>query len=352
MQNLDIIKHRLKEDGYVVINNVVDEDIHKSFIQDIKNYISSTPRVEGKKIVIDDIELPLTRDQVKNLKDRWFLHATFGAPCEFNAFQINTANKIREDPRLYELYKDLLNCDELLYYQDRVCIKLPGQGETEFIHIDADPHYRKPDNEAPLQSIMFFQDTKFYCIPKSHTQEFHNQITENYSYIDKKKKARNMTMIDKKRDYMNLEEKIEAIDIPKDSLLIFTENLWHASKPNKSNHIRLGLYFGYHRYHQCPNSINDRIRSYTTGRRPEKFPSGAKTYLVPKMYYNFPNSPNLMLKYLKLVPQQYHGTHTVKKTNEEVPWLNEELWDPITTHSYTPYNHTTLGKKLLGLLPY
>ena len=29
MENLNIIKQRLKEDGYIVINNVVDDVLHK-----------------------------------------------------------------------------------------------------------------------------------------------------------------------------------------------------------------------------------------------------------------------------------------------------------------------------------
>ena len=345
------IQSIIQEYGFVIIKNVVSSWEHQEFINDIYNYIDKTPRKPEKKIELsrDEIEQPLSRDKVKELRERWYLHATFGAPTEFHAFQLPTANKLREKPEFYQLYSSLLGEEKLLYYQDRFCLKLPGAGETEFIHIDADPHYRKPMNEAPLQSIVFFSDTKFHCIPKSHTQEFHQQITDNYTYITKNKKPRNMTMIDKKNDVLNLESKLEAIDIPKDSILIFTENLWHASKPNRSDKFRLALYFGYHRYNQCPNTIAERLESYQTGRRPIRFPSGAKTYLAPKMYYNFPDSPHLMKKYLALIPENYIGTHTIKKNNREVSWLNEQTWNPIETHDYVPYQHSSLGRKLLGI---
>ena len=352
ISNIDGIKQKITEYGFVIIPDIVSSIEHQNFISDIYQYILNTPRVPEKQIQLsaEDIENSLSKAKVKELRDRWYLHATFGAPCEFHAFQIATANHLRERLDLYQLYSELLGETKLLYYQDRIGIKLPGQGETEFIHIDADPHYRKPDLQSKLQSIIFFSDAKFYCIPGSNKAEFHQSIIDNYPYLTKGSKPRSMTNIDKKRDYLDLGNHVEEISIPKDSLLIFTENLWHASKPNKSDKIRINCYFGYHRFLECPNTIGERLNSYITGRRPPRFPSGGKTYLVPKMYYNFPESPNLMQKYLKLVPEEYHGSHIVKKSGKQVLWLDESKWDPKITHQYQPYPHSELGKKLLGIL--
>jgi len=344
------IKLQLHENGFVVIPNIISVGEYNSFIEEILYYLNNIPRNPDKKIDISKSELieGLNKSRVKDLKSKWLLHSNFGAPTELTAFQFNSINKIRERDDIYQIYRKLLGTEKLLYYQDRIGIKLPGSGQTEFIHIDADPWYRKDDSEAKLQSILFFADSKFYCIPKSHTKEFHKNITDNYVYIKKGKKPRSMTSIDQKKDFMNLESKLEAIEIPKNSLLIFTENLWHASKPNKSSIIRLVSYFGYHRLNESPNTIEERLASYYSGRRPKYFPSGAKTHLVPKMYYNFPNSPYLMKKYLSLIPNEYWGKHLVLKNNTEVNWIDEDKWSPEILN-YIPYSHSELGKKLLGL---
>ena len=344
-------KQQLFQNGYVIIPNLVNSSENGSFIDEVLIYLNSIPRLNDRRINITKEELTndLLKSRVKELRTNWMLHSSFGAPTELNSFQFNSVNQLREREDIYDIYKNILDEEKLLYYQDRVGIKLPGSGETEFIHIDADPWFRKEDKDAKIQSIIFFSDSKFYCIPGSHTKEYHKLITDNYDYIKKGSKPRKMTMIDKKRDILNLESKVEAIDIPKNSLLIFTENLWHASKPNKSKKIRLVSYFGYHRLNECPNTLEDRLSSYYSGRKPKSFPSGAPTYLVPKMYYNFPNSPHLMKKYLSIIPNEFWGKHTIKKSGIEVDWIDEEKWDPISIMNYIPFNHSELGKKLLGL---
>ena len=349
--NIEGIKSDLDTFGYSLVKNAVSPEEVIQFRQDVLDYLNILPRVEGKEIKLDSLSESLSKKEVKRLNEIWPLHKSFGAPTELDIFHLSASWHLREKPELYNLYSYLLGTNDLLANIDRVSIKLPGSGETEFIHIDCDPTYRK-DN-ASLQSMIFFNDSNFYALPKSHTEAFHQNIVKTYG-IKQLKKPRPMTMIDQKRDpeLLDLEAQLQKIKVSTGTLLIWSENLWHASKPNSSDKIRLALYFGYHRPGESPNSIEERLESYETGRRPPKFPSGSKTSLVPARYYNYPYSkpgkPSLMQRYLDIVPEKYHGRHTVKSNGQVVNWLDEEKYNPIQVKDYQPPPLTKLGEKVLG----
>ena len=353
--NISAIQESLANQGYALIPQCVDSEESAQFFQDVYHYLQQIPRRQGCEIpdsVIgspESLQRPLSKSQVKECRSRWLLHHGFGAPTEANAFHLPIMWHLRQRPDLFHLYQQLYHTDDLVTNIDRFCCKLPGSGETEFIHIDSDPHYYQKN--APLQSMIFFSDTTFYAIPGSHTEEFHQSICDNYSYLEKKKRPRSMTMIDKKRDVLKLEKKIEPIHVPANSLLIWSENLWHASRPNKSDKIRFAIYYGFSLRNNCALTSQERLESYQTGRRPIRYPSGQPTHLVPNRYksypYSTPEKPSLMQRYLNLLPETYHGTHLVKKTGIVVPWLDEEAYDPRQTHQYHPYPLTELGRRLL-----
>ena len=168
-------KQQLYQNGYVIIPNIVSDLENNNFVNEVLDYLNNIPRINDRHINISKQELlnDISKPRAKELRYKWLLHSSFGAPTEFNSFQFNSINTLRERPDLYSIYQNILDEEKLLYYQDRVGIKLPGSGETEFIHIDADPWFRKDDKEAKIQSIIFFSDSKFYCVPGSHTTEYH-----------------------------------------------------------------------------------------------------------------------------------------------------------------------------------
>ena len=346
LEDIQAIQLELETQGYVVIPNVVSSEDVSEVRNQILTYLHQLPRIKGKEINLDDITTKLDKPKTKELYDVWPMHKTFGAPTELDIFHLPMFWKIREDRSLYNLYTHLLDSKRLLANIDRASIKLPGQGEEEFIHIDRDPTHWS--DSAPLQSMIFFSDGHFHAIPKSHTQIFHQNIVDTYQ-IKKLNKPRSMYMIDKKKDKekLKLVEQLQAIPVLTGSLIIWSENLWHASIPNTSNYIRLALYFGYHRIDkgESPNTIIERLQSFYSGRLPPKLPGGEKVYLVPKKYYNFPKK---ILPYLAIIPPEYHGTHTIKSTQKIVPWLDEEKYDPIKINNYQPYQLSQLGQKLLG----
>ena len=338
------IQDDLSNWGYAIVQDATTlteiSEGRRQFLQ----YLRNLPRKPGCEIQLTSITDHLSKPRVKELSRIWPLHRGFGAPTELDIFHLPISWKLRQKPALYELYSQLLGTTKLLANLDRVCLKLPGSGETEFIHIDRDPtHY---DPEAGLQSMIFFNDSRFYAIPKSHTPEFHKAVSTVYQ-IPRKDKERSMTMIDQSidADRLHLESHLETINVPTGSLLIWSENLWHASKPNTSDQIRLALYFGYHRVEESPNSIEERLGSYYSGRLPTRFPSGCKTHLVPARYQNF---TKLINPYLAILPEEYHGTRTVRSTGKQVPWLDEDKYDPVTVCGYLPPVLTTLGQRLLG----
>lgn len=346
IDNIEDIKKDLHDYGYTIIKNAVDSTDIDSFRREVLQYLKDLPRIPGKEIQLDNLTDSLEKTEVKKLYEIWPLHKTFGAPTELDIFHLTIFWKIRQDPRLYNLYRQLLHTDKLLTTIDRASIKLPGMGETEFIHIDRDIHNWTDD--PPLQSMIFFSDSYFNAIPKSHTKDFHNNIINTYEIPPKK--SRSMTMIDKKKDpkLLKLNQQLRKIPVPTGSLIIWSENLWHASVPNPSNNIRLTLYIGYHKldtHPWKPNTKEERLESFKSGRRPPRFPSGSKTSLVPLRYYNY---TKLMKTYLDIVPEQFHGTHTVKSTGKILPWLDEQKYDPTSIRGYQPYSLSELGEKLLG----
>lgn len=346
--DLQGIKQDINKYGYAIVNNVVDNNEIQDFHNDVIQYLKDLPRKPGMEIDLRDLTASLDKTQLKKLNERWPLHKTFGAPQELDIFHLHTAWKLRQKPELYNLYSYLLDTKELLANIDRVSIKLPGKGQTEFIHIDRDVHRWDPNPQ--LQGMIFFSDSTFYAIPKSNTKEFHDKVIEKYEIPPRQK---SMTQLPQERDHelLNLEKQLKPISVPKGSLIIWSENLWHASKPNSSKKIRLTLYFGYHRIHpqESPNTIHERLESFNTGKLPPKFPSGGNTSVVPESYLRYPQH---MKKYLNIIPQQYHTSRTTQ-SGKQIPWLDQDKYnDPIKIRNYKPYPLSELGKKLLGETPW
>ena len=349
----DILKIRkdLSTHGFAIVKNIGRQYV-KRFKREVLEYLTTLPRVPGKEINITNLDESLSKNRVKELIKVWPLHKQFGAPVELDIFHLKISWLIRQNPNLYNLYSHLLNTDDILANIDRISMKLPGSGETEFIHIDRDPNYWTPN--APFQSMMFFSESSFYCIPGSHTEDFHREVVEQYG-ISKKDKPRPMTMIDKTRDkdLMNLESKIQRIQVGPGDLLIWSENLWHASRPNMSDKIRLALYFGYTRRHESPNTRDERLASFLSGDHPPFYPSGGRIHLVPRNYNSFPYSkpgkPSLMQRYLDILPTEYWGEKLIKKTGKLVYWLDNEKYTSKIVKNYQPPRLSKLGEKLLGI---
>jgi hypothetical protein len=337
------IQHDLLEWGYARVNCAANPPEIEQGRRQLLEYLHDLPRRPGFKINLTSLTETLTRERVSGLAKVWPLQRNFGAPTELDIFHLPISWQLRQKPELYQLYSHLLGTSHLLANLDRFSLKLPGSGETEFIHIDRDPtHY---DPAAGLQSMIFFGDSQFYAIPKSHTPEFHEAVAEAYQ-IPRRPKPRSMTMLDQKvdRDTFNLESHLETIPVHAGTLLIWSENLWHASRPNNSQRIRTALYFGYQPVDKSPNTILERRNSYLTGNLPPKYPSGNRTHLIPFRYQNF---HRLILPYLAILPEEYHGTRTVRSTGKQVAWISQSRYQPIPVRGYQPPTLTPLGIQLL-----
>ena len=329
--------------GYARVAGAASPAELASGSQQLLQYLRDLPRRPGYEIQLDSLSETLTPTRVKQLAKVWPLHRRFGAPTELDIFHLPISWQLRQKPELYQLYATLLGTPELVANLDRFSLKLPGCGDTEFIHLDRDPtHY---DPNAGLQGMIFFHDSQFYAIPKSHTPEFHQAVAEAYQ-IPKHTKARSMTMLDQQLDseVFNLESHLETIAVSAGTLLIWSENLWHASRPNTSHQLRVALYFGYQPENECVNTRQERWQSYQTGNLPPRYPSGIQTQLIPRRYLNF---PRLILPYLAILPDQYQGTRTVRSTGQKVPWLQLDLYQPQLVRNYQPPKLSPLGKKIL-----
>jgi hypothetical protein len=348
-----------KENGYVVLPNVVDNKRCEDFVDELWGVLEAVPRVKGMEIKRPhDPHGEVSASWLKQAKARWVPHAQFGAPCEPPMFHLNTMWQVRQDPRLYDFYKKLLGRSDLWVGINRPIIRLPGQGQAELCHWDQDPFFWDNDGDAAtggLHSIVAFSDTTvaLSSVP-TFTQEFTDQFRKQYGHLRKPKPQAKIQVKAPDPMYLMEEKNWQEIPVPKGSVIIWSAKLLHSAAVNRSKRIRYGMYLGYRPAGSRPNMSNtdlaldelqDRLRSYRTGCMPFRYPSGDPTHYMPARWLNF---PKIAAAYQRRLPEpQASQTRVIASglnKGRRVPALYEP--DP---QGYQPPVLTPLGRKLLGL---
>jgi ectoine hydroxylase-related dioxygenase (phytanoyl-CoA dioxygenase family) len=83
---------------------------------------------------------------------------------------------IRTDPKIYNIFADLLQNDHLWVSMDRVCMKLPSREpfiSKGFTHWDFDPWDENPEYPLQLQGVIALEQTTadmggFHCVEAGH----------------------------------------------------------------------------------------------------------------------------------------------------------------------------------------
>jgi hypothetical protein len=279
--------------------------------------------------------------------------------------------------------------------------KLPGQGETEFLHWDFNP-FAAGLAEAPAVSNVCgkvcYTASCFVAAPRTHTAEFLAEFVRKYRpiYPDVKKNAPKFGLDPQKADPLELFERRQAYSIPAGCAVLWNERLLHGqtktplyaqvstpfspSPPaikknsllrNLRHSIRLsalqhsdslhvssmkveyGCYLGYfpagardaYKTVCGVDELTDRLTSYKHGQAPHLWPSLDRIHLYPARFKNF---PHLLEAYMRKMPAG-HPMITWRTTakGQTVPDLK-----PLPQRDYTPPVLSPLGRKLLGLDPW
>ena len=362
----------LDKNGYLIIPDIISESDSLEYINEIwnKTICNSPMKILPEKP--ENLMEDLTKQQIADFKKKWkFPGKHFGAINMPPVYHLENSWKVRQNPKLYNIFSQLYNNSKLWATIDRVNVKPPTIGESEFLHWDWDPFH--PD-DIKIQSILNLSERVFTCIPGSNCSEwlekfketykndaFHQDINQKQSLVQIKKCADRELwnlgrIIDIDETASSPNNCLRKIVCPPGSMLLFTSNVLHSVCKNTTKKIMYASYISYmpvnnkhdfrvfhpkgkksavmKNYPHCnygDSMREDRIRSYLTGTAPFRFTGGNLTYFIPKRIMHN------MTKYWKEEFITHDSNTGKKKIVEHIP------------ENYEPPKLTELGKKLLGI---
>ncbi len=339
---LQDIGTQLATNGVVTIGPVISQNDINASIAEIISHLEGQPRVPGREIRFprtndNTVQISgLTKAQTDTLKSNWVPYVTFGAPVEPPAYNMRTEWSIRQSPRLYDIFRHVLQTDNLRVSIDRYKAKLPGTGEREFLHWDSNPQkWQFGIENTDLQGIVALTEIEFVCVPGTHTQQFKDLFLERYNGLVR---FDNITKIDKNNDPLQLGAREQRFTVPPGHMIIWDSKVLHASYPNKTKDIKLAYYITYCIADRCLQPQEDRIQSYLTGQNPQIQPGGKILTYMPLAWKRF---SRIAGTYHERIPldRRYWRTGT---TGQQLP----EIREPVLTN-YTPPALSELGYRLL-----
>ena len=318
----------------------------------IKVFAPSAKREAPRVLRPDDpgflevVTAPLSAKQRNEFKRAWTFHRGFGACCDDAVFHLPGVCAIREDPKLYALAKRVMGTKKLWVGVNRSINKLPGEGEDEFIHVDANP-FAEIKSASQMCGKVLYTPARAVFVPGTHTDEFREEFKSKYAehYPKFSRKAAKFALSREKPDPLGIVEKAVQIPIKAGCAVFWHEWLFHGMAKTPLNEpTEYGTYLGYfqsgsrQKYEdKCGvTEREDRVASYRYGRAPKLWPSLDRIHFFP---FRFVNYPKLLQFYVSKMPQDHpsivRGARLTLK-----PWPAE---------GYTPPELSPLGQKLLGI---
>lgn len=349
MDHSDVIE-TLARDGIAVVRGVWSEEQCRRAIRDIMGTVERLPYTEPvakrwKEIathVTGDPWGPCPPDIARDGIAYYPTSGSFSALTTPPFFHLATQWEARCEAKLISLYESIYGSRDLLTTIDRVSLKFPGGGATEFAHWDSNPHEWSEVNREGYQGILSLYTTKVYAKPGSHTDAFRDEFIKLYP----QKRAHDQYVIDAKQDPLKLRSACQAYDVGPGDFVIFSNRLLHEVRKNKSDRIRFAYYVSYFprdspsigsevAYDKAGvDRIADRLASYQTGLAPFAFPSGTRVALWAKsslMYH-----PDVLNNYCALFTTG-STPYTYKTGAKRGRVVNLPIeWDPIALGLYTP----------------
>lgn len=366
-------QEEFKKNGFIILKNILRKEEIKSFKKEIWDTIFKIPYSEDlKKNDFDDYDKELNQEDIDNLNKFYPNIDKFGTMNLPPFFHLHHMWKNRQNPNIFVKFAQLLDNHKIWTTLDRVSVKLPGKGNTEFCHWDSDPWFWDKQEYEPLQGILSLSDTSFFCSPGTHTLEFSKKFQENYEYL-KPKNNKKRDYISLKKNYpdpLNLCDSIKEYKLNQGDLLIFSNRLLHESRQNKSNKIRYVQYISFEPARNNQNryknkieekyiknnisEVKDRIESFLTGKNPLYLPSGCNMNMFSNNYITFHSDllNTFSNRFNKILLKTYRYKSGKNKDKEIQIIHNYDSSQIILDNNepfYKPFKLNFYGKRILGL---
>lgn len=314
--------------------------------------ITKITDAESLKAFSGDLPQSLKKEQDDTFGELPFPHSAFGGPCMNAIWVMSCTWWMRQHERLALLAGKILNTDDPKCALDRCSIKLPGKGDSEWIHKDQNKDLEKPTN-SEIQGKYCTTKGSFVCVPGSHKQ--HEEMYSTYAPHYKKTKSAKWAILPDKPDPLNLFGRVKKVIVPEGAVVFWSSSLVHGVCKNRGKSILFGLYIGYLKDCERPgyyektqgtHEIDDRFRVWSRGVKPMLHPSLDEVHLYPKRWMNF---HKILGGYIasRMNPYSTQYDYSLRKLQRDGP----ETWVPHLVENdpenYTPEPLSRRGKELL-----
>ena len=306
------MKAFFNDNGVVCINlqQMVDKQkVVRAMIEEIfgelpysKKYLLKVTAEDGRVLDVTNpdhseaittelLRSPLSNENLRALEKTAPPHRQFGAPCIVQSWHGKWANKLRQHPKIFDVAKKLLGTEHPWCPINRSIIKLPKQGQEEFLHWDMDPRNALNGDVGfdELQGKVCFTDGTFVCVPGSHTKEFLDEFCNKYNdlYPGRKLGQAKYGLDPEKDDPMGLFQRQRSFTVPGGCWVVWKKELLHGhAKLGRDKGISFGCYLGF-RKSMSKEQQRECEELYCTGAMPARYPSGdffpAKYDIFPKV---------------------------------------------------------------------
>ena len=267
--------------GYLVVSNCIDETDRVQLVSDMW-------KLSGLK---------------KNKPDTWDSTPTGLQKNGFLEMYHNPIQwKVRQDPRIYNIFADLFKNDELWVSIDRVNMKLPSKGNwisKGFTHWDFDP-WDNSEYPLHLQGVIALEDTSlemggFHCVPGMHKFLKDWAATRPIEQCYRDKFYQSGIPIDVPKHYLSsIEKQDRPILMKAGDLVIFRGEIAHGNGENLSSVPRMAMYVTMFPADETQHEwIENHVAIYQ-----KKLPGTQSPY--PQLGWR-------VKKYRRFLEDQYHG---------------------------------------------
>jgi hypothetical protein len=204
--------------------------------------------------------------------------AALGNPSSFHHLTFRKMRAWAAHAALTAVFGAILTGDPTLAYQcviDRIMVRMADQSPTaEGVHRDCPPDGDDdPMVVGTYGGWLALSDTKFVCVPATH-----NEPNDGKGFAVIKD-------ADRKADYTR---RLQTINVPAGSMVIFDERLVHAVRATKGE-VSLRLFMG-HRLVIGDRDLEDSVYHRIKTQAPIKMKSGQEPPMHPKLYrVNYPD---------------------------------------------------------------
>ena len=217
------------EQGYILISDCISEADRKQLVEDMWKLSALDKR---KPETWDSTPTPLRRNGFLEM---------YHNPIQW---------KVRQDPRLYNIFADIFQNDELWVSIDRVNMKMPSKGNWTcrgFTHWDFDP-WNPEEYPLQLQGVIALEDTSiemggFHCVAGMHRTLREWTATRPIGETFREKFYENcIPIVVPKRFYSSIEKQDKVIPMKAGEMIIWRGELAHGNGENRSSIPRMAMY--------------------------------------------------------------------------------------------------------------